>query len=94
MRHSEGVTKAAELLSGLGAIVLGAGLALVAPGWLRRYGVPVLVVGLVVHGTGMSLKYRRQTRQGPPLWWERLLYWGCWAGLAVLAMWVAAGLVA
>ena len=73
--------KAAELTSGVGAIVLGAGLALILPPWLREYGVPLLVVGLVVHGLGMSLNYRLESRDGPPLWWEQALFRACWACL-------------
>ena len=86
--------KAAELVSGLGAIVLGAGLALVAPEWLRRYAIPLLVGGLVVHGIGMSLKYRMEARRGPALWWERALFWLCWACLAGLGLWIARGMTA
>ena len=86
--------KAANLLSGLGAIVLGAGLALVAPAWLRAYAFPTLIVGLLVHGTGMSLKYRFESRQNEPLWWERLLFWLCWAILLGLGVWMAAGVAA
>ena len=52
------LAKGAELASGLGAIVLGAGLALVLPDWLRAYAMPLLVGGVVVHGLGMTLKYR------------------------------------
>lgn len=82
-------TKGAELASGLGAIVLGAGLALVLPGWLRSYALPLLVGGALVHGVGMTLKYRLENRDGPPLWWERALFWLCWAGLAALGLWIA-----
>ena len=83
-------TKGAELASGLGAIVLGAGLALVLPGWLRAYAMPLLVGGLVVHGVGMTLKYRLESRQGPQLWWERALFRLCWALLLALGIWIAA----
>jgi hypothetical protein len=86
---SEGRLKAAELASGLGAIVLGAGLALVLPEWLRAYATPLLVGGVVVHGTGMTLKYRMEARQGPPAWWERSLFWLCWSCLVGLGIWIA-----
>jgi hypothetical protein len=89
---SAGRVKAADLLSGLGAIVLGAGLALVAPTWLRAYALPTLIVGLVVHGAGMSLKYRFESGQNERLWWERLLFWLCWVILLGLGLWMAAGI--
>jgi len=84
--------KGAELASGLGAIALGAGLALVLPEWLRSYAVPLLFGGLVVHGAGMTLKHRWESRRGPQLVWERGLFWLCWACLAGLSLWMAAAL--
>jgi len=85
--------KGAELASGLGAIVLGAGLALVLPPWLRTYALPLLLGGILVHGIGMSLKFRLERRLGPLLWWERALFWLCWLCLAALALWIAASSV-
>jgi len=86
--------KGAELASGLGAIALGAGLALVLPEWLRAFALPFLVVGVLVHGAGMSLKYRIESRDGPPVWWERALFWSCWACLAGLVIWIAVAAMA
>ncbi len=89
MRTRPASTKGAELASGLGAIVLGAGLALLLPQWLRAYAVPLLVGGAVVHAAGMTLKYRIEVRNGPRLLWERAQFWLCWAGLAGLGIWIA-----
>lgn len=80
--------KAAELASGLGAIILGAGLALVLPEELRGYAVPLLVTGAFVHGVGMTLKYRLDGQTRAPLWWERALFWVCWACLVALGLWL------
>jgi hypothetical protein len=85
--------KGAELASGLGAIVLGAGLALVLPDWLRAHALPLLVAGVLVHGVGMTLKYRLESRGVQPLWWERALFWACWACLGGLAIWLSAAAI-
>ncbi|MCE2879704.1 hypothetical protein B9Z47_11780 [Limnohabitans sp. 2KL-1] len=94
MRSPSSTIKAAELASGLGAIVLGAGLALLVPKVLQRFAVALLIVGLLVHGAGMTLKYRLENRAGPPLRWERALFWLCWACLIGLAGWMGVRLLA
>ena len=76
------------LVLDLGAIVLGAGLALLAPDVLRGYAIPILVAGILVHGTGLSLKQRLEAAERDPLWWERALFWFCWACLGLLAAWL------
>lgn len=85
---TRGAAKAAELAAGLGAIVLGAGLALLVPDAIRGYAIPILVAGILVHGVGMSLKHRLEAVEREPLWWERALFWFCWACLGLLAAWL------
>jgi len=50
--------KKAELLSSLGAGVLGAGIALLLPNQLAPYAILILLLGLVSHAVGMSQKHQ------------------------------------
>jgi hypothetical protein len=65
-----------------------------SPERLRTYAFPLLTEGLLVHRAGMTLKYRLEARGGPPRWWERALFWPCWALLALLGAWIAAAALA
>lgn len=79
--------KKAELLSSLGAGVLGAGIALLLPNQLATYAVPILLIGLVSHAVGMSQKHGLE-QQGnvARVWWAEALYWSCWLALAALLL--------
>lgn len=78
--------KAADLASSLGAIALGAGLALMAHEVIEPHALHLLASGLIVHGGGMTLKHRWEKEQREPRWWEQALFWLCWLLLAALAI--------
>ena len=81
--------KRAELLSSLGAGVLGAGIALMLPQLLAPYAVPILLLGLISHTVGMSQKHNLdQQGQNARLWWADALYWLCWLALAALFVFI------
>jgi hypothetical protein len=89
-RGSEARLKRAELLSSVGAGILGAGLALFIPDTLAPYKLAIVVLGLMAHAVGMFLKHRAErATSARRIWWAELLYWLCWLGLAALLMLVA-----
>lgn len=83
--------KRAQLLSTVGAALLGAGLALFAASWLSDWKYVLAIVGLLMHSLGMYGKRAWEKRAGMPRpLWEEIAYWGCWVVLAALAAWVMA----
>ena len=81
--------KRAELLSSLGAGVLGAGIALLLPNQLALYAIPILLLGLISHAVGMSQKHGlEQQGEAVRVWWAEALYWLCWLALAALLAWI------
>lgn len=77
--------KRAELLSSLGAMVLGAGLALQFGGSFAAHAEAIIGVGLLAHAIGMFRVHQaeRAASQGRIAWVEAL-YWLCWILLAYL----------
>ena len=79
--------KRAELLSSIGAGVLGAGIALLLTNFLSPYAIPILLIGLISHAAGMSRKHGlEQQGQNVRVWWAEALYWLCWLALAALLL--------
>lgn len=97
MTHLEQHTariKRAELLSSIGAGVLGAGVALLWPNILARYAAPILLLGLFAHAGGMFQKHRlEQHGESARVWWAEALYWLCWLGLAALLLFILIRLI-
>lgn len=58
------------------------------PQILQGHALLIVFTGLVVHGDSMTLKSRLERRDAPPLGWERVMFWLCWACLAGLARWL------
>jgi hypothetical protein len=82
--------KRAELLSSLGAGVLGAGIALLLANLLATYVIPILLLGLISHAVGMSQKHGlEQKGEVNRVWWAEALYWFCWLALAALLLFIA-----
>ena len=87
VRHAR--LKRAEITSTLGAGILGAGIALLAANLLRSYAFPFVLIGLAMHAWGMFDKHRIESGTAiPRVWWAEALYWGCWAALVALGVYV------
>ena len=81
--------KKAELLSSIGAGVLGAGIALLLQNLLAPYVVPILLLGLISHAAGMFQKHGfEQQVKVIRIWWAEALYGFCWLALAALLLFI------
>jgi hypothetical protein len=81
--------KRAELLSSIGAGVLGGGITLLLAKFLAPYAIPILLIGLISHAAGMSRKHRLEGQsQNVRLGWAEALYWFCWIALAALLIFI------
>lgn len=82
--------KKLDILSGIGAGVLGAGIALLLAKWLQAFALPALLIGIAVHGWAMLEKNRmeRQAQLVQPAW-TVIAYWACWRMLLALILYVA-----
>lgn len=77
----------AGLTSGIGAGGIGAGLALLLPVGVQVYALPVLLLGVIMHGWGMFDSHRLETTGGGQRpRWGVVLYWACWIALAGLSI--------
>lgn len=85
--------KQAEVLSVVGAGVLGAGLALLAPAALGPYVYWLIGVGVAVHGLGMTMKHRLERERRVQPRWERVLFGACWLALVLLMAALLLGVV-
>ena len=84
--NSRNTIRTAEILSVLGAGVLGAGIALAASSWLLPHAGWLLAVGLLTHSAGMYTKHRAENLAGlHRARWEEPFYWVCWLILAGFA---------
>lgn len=79
--------KRAELAGATGAGVLGVGLGALLAQWTAPYAMLLLVMGVLLHGWGMLEKHRLEEGAQVPVW-STILYWVCWAVLALLIMWI------
>jgi hypothetical protein len=85
--------KKAELLSEIGAVVLGIGLGVLFSNFLELYAVPILLAGLAAHALGLFMKheFERASIEAAParLWWAEVLYWVCWVALLGVGVYAA-----
>ena len=77
--------KLAELTSGVGALVLGAGMGALFPRWFAPAAGLIATAGLFLHAFGMWDKHRMERQEGArdPAWVAGL-YWACWLLLGIV----------
>jgi len=81
--------KRADLLATIGAVVLGAGLALLIQRWLESVAATLLVAGLIAHGWGRYAKRRLEIESRLPRTpLVDSVYWLCWAACGGLTTYI------
>lgn len=86
--------KRLDLLSGFGAGVLGAGLALVFAQWFEPFAIPILLIGILTHGWAMFAKSKLESQammEQPK--WTVVAEWVCWTMLVGLSAYVGYALL-
>ena len=79
--------KHAELIAGLGAVILGMGIGAMPILHLENRAAWFVVAGAILHGWGMFDKRRLEKQADvPPPTWSTATYWLCWLLLAALVM--------
>jgi hypothetical protein len=74
--------KLAESTSGVGAAVLGVGVGSYFADTLQQLSLPILLLGLLMHGWGMMDKNHIESTTGlRSPWWAAALYWLCLVSL-------------
>lgn len=74
--------KFAELISSLGAGVMGIGFGAIFSEYLKPFSVMILIIGLLSHAVGMFDKHKIENNNEvfQPAW-AIFLYWSCWVGI-------------
>jgi hypothetical protein len=85
--------KYVQLAGSTGAGVLGAGLGALFAQWAAPYAVPLILLGVVMHGWGMLEGRRLDAAAETPLW-SKALHWLCWIILGILIVWIGLGFLA
>jgi hypothetical protein len=81
----DSLLKLAELTSSIGAGVLGLGLGAYFGDHLKSFSLSIVAIGILSHAIGMFDKHRLESQANSvPIFWIKLLYWICWASMALL----------
>lgn len=83
-------SKLLELVSVLGVGIIGFGLGALFVGYFKQYAVPIIGIGVLMHGLSMYKIHSESKKESS---WMKLLYWLCWVILAGLMLSMAINLL-
>lgn len=85
--NPQALAKHADLASSAGAGILGAGVGALLEHYIGSLAIGLVLIGIALHGWGMAARHRLESNAALPAW-SKVLYWGCWVGLAIVAGWI------